>query len=188
MGYSRQWQQRELVSNQHGDREPTFFENLQFTMQYLSSLHKGIANGFISLGYLQQRVSQQSTEWIRIQFHTMFLNISILNNFILHTQKIIHKPLGSVWKQVKWKIILERNSIQSSSLHKHKNTITWFSLILMGGGRSYPSWYISQRPYRIIIYMAEHLNHFLIILTKKDLLSNISTKTQNFQPKASSTA
>lgn len=75
----------------HRERESTFFENLQLTMQYLSSLHKGISNGFIPLGYLQQ-----STEWIEIEFHTMFLNISILNTFILHTQKEIHKPAGSV--------------------------------------------------------------------------------------------
>lgn len=152
-------------------------------MQYLSSLHKGISNGFVPLGYLQQ-----STEWIEIEFHTMFLNISILNTFILHTQKVIHKPVGSVWKQVKWRTILERNSIQSSSLHKHENAITWFSLILTGGRKRYPLWYISQWPYRIITYMAEHLNHFLITLTKKSLLSNISTKMQNFQPKASSKA
>lgn len=118
----------------------------------------------------------------------MFLNISILNAFILHIQKTIHKSVGSVWKQVKWKTILERNSIQSSPLHKHENTITWFSLILMGGRKNYPSWYISQWPYRIIIYMAEQLNHFLITLTKKGLLSNISKKMQNFQPKASSKA
>lgn len=118
----------------------------------------------------------------------MLLNISILNTFILHTQKIIHKPVGSVWKQLKWKTILERNSIQSSSLHKHENTIIWFSLIPMGGGKSYPSWYFLQWPYRIIIYMAQHLNHSLITLTKKGLLSNISTKMQNFQPKASSKA
>lgn len=41
----------------------------------------------------------------------MFLNINILNTFILRTQKIIHKPLGSVWKEVKWKTILEIFSI-----------------------------------------------------------------------------
>lgn len=57
-----------------------------------------------------------------------------------------------------------------------------------GRKKKNPSLYISQWPYRIIIYMAEYLNHFLITLTKKGLLSNISTKMQNFQPKASSTA
>lgn len=120
----------------------------------------------------------------------MFLNINILNTFILHTQKIIHKPVSAVWKQLKWKTILERNSIQSSPLHKHENnTIIWFSLVFVGGRKSYPSWHFSQRqwPYRIIIYRAEHLNHFLTTLTKKGLLSNISTKRQNFQPKAETT-
>lgn len=107
----------------------------------------------------------------------------------MHTQKVIYKHVGFAWKQLKWKTILERNSIQAISLHKHENnTIRWFSLILMGERKSYPSWYISQWPYRIIIYMAEHLNHFLITLAKKGLLSNISTKMQNFQPKAFSKA
>lgn len=46
------------MSNGHGVRESTFFENLQLTMQYLSSFHKGISNGFLSLDYLQQRVSK----------------------------------------------------------------------------------------------------------------------------------
>lgn len=110
----------------------------------------------------------------------MFLNISILNTFILHTKKIIHKPVGSLWKQVKWKTILERNSIQSSSFHKHENTITWYSLTLMGGQKSYSSSYISQWPYRIIIYMAEHLNHFLITLTKKVCLATFQQKCKIF--------
>lgn len=43
------------MSNESGERESTFFENLQLTMQYL---HKGISNGFLSLDYLQQRVSK----------------------------------------------------------------------------------------------------------------------------------
>lgn len=46
------------MSNQHGERESTLYENFQLSMQYLSSLHKGISNGFVSLDYLQQRVSK----------------------------------------------------------------------------------------------------------------------------------
>lgn len=117
----------------------------------------------------------------------MLLDISILNTFILHTQKIIHKPVGSVWKQVKWKTILERNSIQSSSLHKHENTITMVQSDPYGG---------TKRLSFMIYFTMTLQNYYIHDRTPKSLsnypykglLSNISTKMQNFQPKSSSKA
>lgn len=120
------------------------------------------------------------TERDRISFHTIFLSINFLIIFIPHAQKILHKPLSAICKQLKQKVILGRNSSQSSPFHKHENdTIARFHVVLRRK-RSYPSWHVSQRrwPYRTATYKAEHLHHFQSILTKKGLLSNFGAQRQ----------